>query len=106
MPFNPEICAMSSMGGREFIRDLSVGPSHLENSVLRLDPFSNIDVPCGESAERQGRGVTAQPAEAWLNAGKRALAEREKFNPIFMRIVEQRTDLKSFQVAAQERRKG
>ena len=42
VPFNPEICAMSSMGGREFIRDLSVGPSHLENSVLRLDPFSPL----------------------------------------------------------------
>ena len=67
--------------------------------------FVKWDGKCGEPGELQKRGATAQSAEAWMTACKLASAEREKFMPIFKRIMEQRNELKSFQVAAQARRK-
>ena len=67
--------------------------------------FAKWDRKCGESAELQKRGATVQSAEAWANACKQALAEREKFNPVFRTVMQQRAELKSFQDAARTRRK-
>lgn len=67
--------------------------------------FAKWDGKCGDSAELQKRGASAQSGEAWESACKQALAEREKFAPIFKKIMEQRAELKSFQGAAQVRRK-
>ena len=67
--------------------------------------FVKWDGKCGEPGGLQKRGATARSAEAWMTACKLASAEREKFMPIFKRIMEQRNELKSFQVAAQARQK-
>ena len=67
--------------------------------------FAKWDGKCGDSAELQKRGASAQSGQAWESACKQALAEREKFAPIFKKIMEQRAELKSFQCAAQVRRK-
>ena len=81
--------------------DINIG----EPGTRLRNEFAKWDGKCGESAELKKHGASAQSAEAWESACKQALGEREKFDPIFKRIMEQRAELKSFQVAAQARRK-
>jgi len=81
--------------------DINIG----DTGTRLKDEFAKWDGKCGESTELQKRGASAESAEAWESACKLASAEREKFYPIFKRMMEQRAELKSFQVAAQAHRK-
>ncbi|MFI5088619.1 MAG: hypothetical protein ACHP7P_01000 [Terriglobales bacterium] len=67
--------------------------------------FTNWDGNCGSPDQLRGRGATPQSIEAWESGCKQALAGREKFIPIYKRIVEQGVQLKSFQSGAEARRK-
>ena len=87
--------------GVEQVWDINIG----EPGKRIADDFARWDGKCGDAAELQRRGASAQSAEASESACKRALAEREKFAPVFKTIMEQRAELKSFQAAAQSRRK-
>jgi hypothetical protein len=87
--------------GVEQVWDINIG----EPGKRIADDFAKWDGKCGETAELQRRGANGQSAEAWESACKQALAEREKFIPIFRKIMEQRAELKSFEAAAQTRRK-
>lgn len=85
----------------EQVWDINIG----EPGKRIADDFARWDGKCGDATELQRRGASAQSAEAWESACKQALAEREKFAPVFKKIMEQRAELKSFQAAAQTRRK-
>lgn len=87
--------------GVEQVWDINIG----EPGKRIADNFARWDSKCGDAAELQRRGASAQSADAWESACKRALAEQAKFAPIFKKIMEQRAELKSFQAAAQTRRK-
>ena len=67
--------------------------------------FTNWDGKCGNADELRSRGASPQSIEAWESSCKQAIAEREKFVPTYKRIMEQRSQLKSFQSAAEARRK-
>lgn len=60
--------------------------------------------PCGPMDEYFKRGVTPEAIQNWQSACQQLLVEREKFAPIFRRIMEQRADLKDFQNIARSRR--
>jgi hypothetical protein len=67
--------------------------------------FTDWDGNCGNPDKLRSRGAAPQPIEAWESGCKQGLSEREKFIPIYKRIMEQRAQLKSFQYAAEARRK-
>jgi hypothetical protein len=67
--------------------------------------FTNWDGECGNADELRSRGTSPQSIEAWEGSCRQALAEREKFIPIYKRIMEQRAQLKTFQSGAEARRK-
>jgi hypothetical protein len=67
--------------------------------------FDKWDGKCGTSTELRTRGESAQAAQAWETACHEALTERPKFQAAFRRITAQRNELKSFQRAAQSRRR-
>ncbi len=67
--------------------------------------FTNWDGNCGNPDKLRSRGAAPQSIEAWESGCKQALAEREKFIPIYKRIMEQRVQLKSFQSTAEAHRK-
>jgi hypothetical protein len=81
--------------------DINIG----DTGTRLKDEFAKWDGKCGESTELQKRGASAESAEAWESTCKLTLSERKKFGPIFRRMMEQRAELKSFQVAAQAHRK-
>lgn len=83
------------------IWDISIG----EAGKRIAGDFAGWDGKCGDSAELERRRASAQSAEAWETACKRALTERAKFAPIYQKIMEERTELKSFEASAQTRRK-
>jgi len=87
--------------GVEQMWDINIG----EPGKRIADDFARWDGKCSDATELQRRGASAQSAETWESACKQALAEREKFVPVFRKIMEQREELKSFQAAAQRRRK-
>jgi hypothetical protein len=58
--------------------------------------FANWGASCSTPEQLQKRGATIQAGEAAQTACKQALAEREKFTPIFKRTMLQRVGLKSF----------
>ena len=80
--------------------DITIGDS----GQILAKAFARYPPNCYSSAELQRRGATLQTAEDWHSACEQALAERTKFEPVFARITEQRTDLKSFQSAAEAQR--
>jgi len=49
--------------------------------------FANWGASCSTPVQLQKRGATTQAGEAWQTACKQALAEREKFTPIFKRTI-------------------
>lgn len=67
--------------------------------------FTNWEGDCGNPDQLRNRGAASQSIEAWESICKQALAEREKFMPIYKRIMEQRAQLKGFQSAAEAHRK-
>ena len=67
--------------------------------------FDKWDGKCGTPVELRNRGASSQSAQAWETACHEALAARPKFQAAFRRIMEQRNELKSFQRAAQSRRR-
>jgi hypothetical protein len=69
------------------------------------DAFANGPLSCEVTNEYLKRGAEQQVVENWKTACQQALAERDKFGPIFKRIMEQRADLKSYQSAMRTRRK-
>ncbi|MBZ5571519.1 MAG: hypothetical protein LAO09_06550 [Acidobacteriia bacterium] len=81
--------------------DLGIGDSGLNLSK----EFTKWDANCDPPDTFRKRGATAQSIGAWERACKQALAEREKFVPIFRHTMEQRAELKSFQAVAQAHRK-
>ena len=81
--------------------DIGIGES---GSKLEKD-FAGWDGNCGTNQELRKQGANDRAIEAWGGACKEVVAERAKFEPIYRHLSEQRTDLKSFQVTAQARRK-
>jgi len=81
--------------------DIGIGES---GSKLEKD-FAGWDGNCGTDQELRKQGANDRAIEAWGGACKEVVAERAKFEPIYRRLSEQRTDLKSFQVTAQVHRK-
>jgi hypothetical protein len=67
--------------------------------------FASWGGDCGSSDELRKRGAASQAVDDWKTACVQALAERTKFRPIYQRVMEQRSQLKTFQSAAQARRK-
>lgn len=67
--------------------------------------FDKWDGKCGTPNELRSRGASAQAAQAWQTACHEALAERRTFQAAFRQIMTQRNELKSFQRAAQNRRR-
>ena len=67
--------------------------------------FTNWDGNCGNPDKLRSRGAAPQSIEGWESGCKQAFAEREKFIPIYKRIMEQRVQLKSFQSTAEAQRK-
>jgi hypothetical protein len=51
------------------------------------------------------RGASQQANAAWQKACDQALTERAKFEPAFKRTTDQRAELRSFQSAAEFRRR-
>jgi hypothetical protein len=87
--------------GVEQVWDINIG----ESGKRIADDFARWNGKCGDATELQRRGAIGQAPEAWEGACKRALAEREKFAPVFKKIMEQRAELKSLQATAQTHRK-
>jgi hypothetical protein len=67
--------------------------------------FANWNADCGTAEELQNRGASWQAVESWLNACKEMIAERTRFNVVYRRVMQQRTDLKSYEASTQARRK-
>jgi len=67
--------------------------------------LANWDGNCGNADQLRRRGATPQSIQTWEGSCRQALAEREKFIPMYKRTMEQRAQLKSFQSAAEARRK-
>jgi hypothetical protein len=67
--------------------------------------FAKWDGNCGTSVELQKRGASARVTNEWETACKQTLEERDKFVPIYKRIMAQRAELKAFQVTSLARRK-
>lgn len=81
--------------------DRTIGDSgrNLENG------FSSFkDSTCGPLVQYTKRGVTQEAIQTWHGVCQQLLVERDKFDPIFKRIMDQRTDLKNFQNIARSRR--
>lgn len=66
--------------------------------------FANGPTNCGNVSELERRGASDQAIEAWENACKQMIEERDKFQPIFKQIMEQRAELKAFQATAEAHR--
>jgi hypothetical protein len=66
--------------------------------------FANYPSNCPSPTDLQGRGATLQTAEEWYGACQQVVSERTKFQPAFSSIIEVRSELKSFQSAAESRR--
>lgn len=81
--------------------DLTIG-----DSGKRIDRmFGDYSWNCDRSSELlQRKGATVQNADEWQNACQQALSERNKFQPVFEKIMKQRADLTSFQTTAEARR--
>jgi hypothetical protein len=84
----------------EQIWDLSI----LSNGQSLYQSFAKWDERCG-SEDFLRSGATTQAVQSWETACKRALAEKQKFVPIFKRINAQRTKIQAIQDAAQSHRK-
>lgn len=54
--------------------------------------------------ELQMEGTSREAIETWASTCRDAEAEQTKYGPIYQRIMEQRADLKSFQISEQSRR--
>jgi hypothetical protein len=67
--------------------------------------FTGWDGNCGTDQQLRKQGATDQAISAWDQACKQVMAERAKFEPIYKRISEQRSELRSFQANAQIHRK-
>ena len=59
---------------------------------------------CGTKQVPRRGSPSTEAAQAWESACKQAVAEREKFVPVFQEIMEQRASLKSFQAAEKAKR--
>jgi hypothetical protein len=60
---------------------------------------------CTRSAELRRRGATEQAIATWETACQQAMLERTKFDPVFRRVMDQRSQLKAFQTGAESRRR-
>jgi len=69
------------------------------------DEFAKFPSACGGTDEFTKRGADLPTVETWKAACQQASDEREKFDPIFKRIMEQRADLKSVRDSARAQRK-
>jgi hypothetical protein len=85
----------------EQLWDIGIGDT---GSKLEKD-FAEWNGNCGTDQELRKQGASDRAIEAWDRACKQVVTERAKFEPIYRRLSEQRTDLKSFQVTAQAHRK-
>jgi hypothetical protein len=74
-----------------------------EGSNLSRD-FGSWDGSCAEPTDLHQR-ASAKSIESWERACREAAVEREKFIPAFKRVMQQRSELKSLQVEAEEHRK-
>ena len=88
--------------------DLAVNQAwdvNIENEGTSLNgEFAGGDGSCTVSPDQRKR-AGAQSLQDWEKACKQAVAERHRFLPVFKDIMQQGAELKSFQAAAQERRK-
>jgi hypothetical protein len=79
--------------------------SILSNGQSLYQSFAKWDERCGGSEDFLRNGATTQAVQSWETECKRALAEKQKFVPIFKRISTQRTKIQAIQDAAQSHRK-
>jgi hypothetical protein len=66
--------------------------------------FATLPQKCSAKGLEK-RGAGEQALTGWQRACDQALTERAKFEPVFKRITDQRAELKSFQSAAESRRR-
>lgn len=85
----------------EQVWDLSI----LSNGQSLYQTFANWNERCGLSEQFMRSGATMQAVQSWETACKSALAEKQRFIPIFKHISSQRAEVKAIQEAAQSRRK-
>jgi len=85
----------------EQVWDLSI----LSNGQSLYQTFANWNERCGLSEQFMRSGATMQAVQSWETACKGALAEKQRFIPIFKHISSQRAEVKAIQEAAQSRRK-
>jgi hypothetical protein len=85
----------------EQVWDLSI----LSNGANFYESFAKWDGRCGTSEDFLRGGATEQAVQSWETACKSALAEKQRFIPIFKHISSQRAEVKAIQEAAQSRRK-
>lgn len=83
------------------IWDNDIGDS---GSVLNKQ-ISGWGPGCTAPDQLQKRGASARAIESWESACTQALVEREKFMPLFKRVMEQRAEVKSLEATAEANRK-